>query len=284
MEFIESIQQSVTSWFLQRGLVLLLIVLVTFLVYRFAKIFIEKIIKRALRSKGLSSSAKEKRANTLIGIVSNGFNGLVIIVAGMILLSEMGLDIGPLLAAAGVAGVAIGFGAQYIIRDLLTGFFVIIENQYRIGDVVCIGDTCGLVEDVTPRITVLRDLDGTAHHIPNGEITKASNLTKTYSNVNINITVTYASDIEKVIKVINKVGEELASDPDWKDVITEPIAFLRVNDFNDSGMEIKILGKTEPLKQWSVAGEFRKRIKIAFDKEKIEIALPHRVIYTKPKR
>lgn len=282
--FFESFQHSISSWFLQRGIVLLLILVVTFLVYRFSKVFIEKIIRRALKSNGLSVSSKEKRAKTLVRIVSTGFNGLVIVVAGMIILSEIGLDIGPLLAAAGVAGVAIGFGAQYLIRDLLTGFFVIIENQYRVGDVVCIGETCGLVEDVTPRITVLRDLDGTAHHIPNGEITKASNLTKTFSRVNLNITVSYSSDIEKVIEVINKVGEELAEDPEWKEVIEEPIKFLRVNDFTDSGMQIKMLGKTEPLKQWSVAGEFRKRLKIAFDKAKIEFALPHRIVYSKTKR
>jgi small conductance mechanosensitive channel len=157
------------------------------------------------------------------------------------------------------------------------------ENQYRVGDVVCLGDTCGLVEDITPRITILRDLDGTVHHIPNGEITKASNLSKVFANVNINIGVSYSADLEKVISVINTVGKKLSSDPEWKENIIEPPQFLRVDDFADSAVVVKILGKTEPLKQWDVAGEFRKRIKLAFDKNNIEIPFPQRVVHMQSK-
>ncbi len=279
MGFLNDIQQQFISWLITSGPVILLIVIVLFIALRFAKVFIEKIIKRAIKSKNLSRSSEEKREKTLIRIFGTAFNAFVFIVAGMLLLSEIGLDIGPLLAAAGVAGVAIGFGAQYLVRDLLTGFFIIMENQYRVGDVACLGDTCGFVEDITPRITVLRDLDGTVHHIPNGEITKASNLTKTYSNVNINLRVSYAEDLERVITVVNSVGDKLAREQKWKDKIREAPNFLRVDDFAESALIIKILGKTEPLKQWEVAGEYRKRLKIAFDKEKIEIPLPQHVVH-----
>jgi len=152
------------------------------------------------------------------------------------------------------------------------------ENQYRIGDVVCFNKTCGLVEDISLRMTTLRDLDGTVHHVPHGEIKTVSNLSKTFARVNLDIGVSYSSNLEHVISVVNKVGQELTEDATWKDQITKSPQFLRVDDFADSAIIIKILGETKPLKQWGVTGELRKRIKIAFDKEGIEIPFPQRVI------
>jgi len=195
------------------------------------------------------------------------------------LLSEVGIDIGPLIAAAGVAGLALGFGAQYLIRDVIAGLFIILENQYRVGDVVCSGGTCGSVEDITLRMTTLRDLDGTVHHIPHGEMATISNLSKNFARVNLDLGVSYDVDLEKVIEVVNKIGNNLAEDPKWKESITKAPQFLRVNDFADSAVMIKILGETKPLKQWEVTGELRKRLKIAFDKEGIEIPFPQMVIH-----
>jgi len=192
-------------------------------------------------------------------------------VAIMMILPELGINVGPILAGAGILGIALGFGAQYMIRDFLAGLFIIIENQYREGDVVCLDGTCGLVEDINLRKTILRDLDGIVHHVPNGEIKKASNLSKQFARVNLNIGVSYKENLDKVIKVVNQVGRELAEDPRWKDLILKPPQFLRVDDFGESAIIIKILGETKPLKQWDVTGELRKRIKIAFDKEGIEI-------------
>lgn len=153
------------------------------------------------------------------------------------------------------------------------------ENQYRVGDVVCFDGTCGLVEDISLRMTTLRDLDGTVHHVPHGEIKQVSNLSKYFARVNLNISVSYNSNLEQVITVVNRVGRELAEDPHWKEHILEAPQFLRVDNFADSAIIIKILGKTRPIKQWDVAGELRKRIKIAFDKEGIEIPFPQRVIH-----
>ena len=178
-----------------------------------------------------------------------------------------------------VEQVALGFGGQYLIRDLIGGLFIIMENQYRIGDVVCFDGTCGLVEDISLRMTTLRDLDGTVHHVPHGEIKKTSNLSKYFARVNLNVGISYNANLEQVISVVNKVGKELAEDSEWKEHILKPPQFLRVDDFGDSAIMIKILGETKPLKQWDVAGELRKRIKIAFDREKIEIPFPQRVIH-----
>lgn len=201
------------------------------------------------------------------------------LIAFMMIISEFGLNIGPVLAAAGIIGLAFGFGGQYLIRDVISGLFIILENQYRVGDVVCLGEKCGLVEDINLRLTTIRDLDGTVHHIPNGEIKSASNLSKYFSRVNLNIGISYNSNLEKVIAVVNKVGNDLSEDPQWKDQIKKAPQFLRVDDFADSAVVIKILGETEPLKQWDVAGELRKRLKIAFDKEGIEIPFPQRVVH-----
>jgi small conductance mechanosensitive channel len=195
------------------------------------------------------------------------------------ILQEIGIPIGPLLAGAGIIGIAVGFGGQYLIKDLISGFFIFMENQYRIGDVVSFNDTSGLVEDITLRITTLRDMDGTVHHIPHGEITKVSNMSKYFARVNLNIGISYNSDIEHVIRVVNQIGLEMSEDPIWKEAIINPPQFLRIDNFADSSIIIKIVGDTQPLKQWDVTGELRKRIKITFDKEKIEIPFPQLVVH-----
>lgn len=270
----------VITFMINHGLKILLILAGAYLVQRFSHIFIEKGIRKAVRSDNfISPEAEHKREDTLISIFDNAFTVILWLLALLMVLSEIGINTAPLIAGAGIVGLAFGFGGQYLIRDLISGFFIILENQYRVGDVACFGETCGLVERITLRTTILRDLDGVVHHVPNGEIKTASNLSKYYSRVNLNIGVAYNSDLEKVIKVVNEVGNELAKDKDWKELIIKPPQFLRVDDFADSAIIIKILGETKPIKQWDVAGELRKRLKIAFDKNKIEIPFPQRVIH-----
>jgi len=168
---------------------------------------------------------------------------------------------------------------KYVVRDFLSGLFLILENQYRVGDVVCINDTCGSVENISLRMTVLRDLDGMVHNIPNGQINKASNLSKEFARVNLSLGIDYRSNLEKVIKVVNQVGRQLSEDSQWKDKIIKAPQFLRVDDFADSAIIIKILGETKPLQQWDVTGELRKRLKIAFDSEDIEIPFNQIVVH-----
>jgi len=202
----------------------------------------------------------------------------VITTSFLLVISELGINIGPFLATAGIAGLAFGFGAQYLIKDLISGLFIILENQYRVGDVVCLDITCGLVEDISLRRTVLRDLDGSVHYVPHGSITKTSNLSKDFARVNVDIGVAYSTDIEKLREVVNRVGKEIAEDPKWKDFVTKAPEFVRIEKFDDSSINIKILGETKPMKQWDVAGELRSRIKTAFEKEGIEIPFPQMVV------
>ena len=281
-DFIQKIIQSIIPWLLDHGIKILVIIIVAQFIRRFGRIFIEKLIRKIIVSDHfINKEAEGKREDTLIGIFSTSLGILIWILAFLMILQEVGFAIGPLLAAAGIAGLAFGFGGQYLIRDLISGLFIIMENQYRIGDVICFDGTCGLVEDISLRMTTLRDLDGVVHHVPHGEIKKVSNLSKYFARVNLNIGISYNSNLEQVISVVNKVGKELAEDPEWKEYILKPPQFLRVDDFGESAIIIKILGETKPLKQWDVTGELRKRIKIAFDEEDIEIPFPQRVIHRK---
>ncbi|MCF7844043.1 mechanosensitive ion channel family protein [Candidatus Gracilibacteria bacterium] len=279
-EIFQKIVEVATPWIISNGIKIIVIIFIAYLIHKFSGIFITKLIRKAVLSNHFSSKNDEKkREDTLIRIFSTSFGLVIWAIALLMVLQEAGITIGPLLAAAGIAGLAFGFGGQYLIRDLISGLFIIMENQYRIGDVVCFDGTCGLVEDISMRMTTLRDLDGVVHHVPHGEIKKVSNLAKYFARVNLNVGVDYSSDIEHVISVVNRVGNELAEDSFWKEHIIKAPQFLRVNDFADSSIEIKILGDTQPLKQWDVTGELRKRLKIAFDKEGIVIPFPQRVVH-----
>jgi len=269
------------NWLLHSGITIIVIIVTSLILLRFGHIFIEKTIRKVVRKNGGSKTAEEQREDTLIQVISVTLGVVVITISSLIIMTEFGINITPLLAGAGIAGVALGFGAQYLVKDIISGIFILLENQYGVGDVICIADKCGSVKKITLRVTILRDLDGVVHFIPNGEIKIASNLTKSKSNVNLNVGVAYNSDLDKVKKVINDVGKELAKDKEWKDKIFEPPKVLRVNNLGDSSIEFKITGETERMAQWSVTGELRKRLKKAFDKNGIEIPFPQRDIHIK---
>ncbi|HJX03306.1 MAG TPA: mechanosensitive ion channel family protein [Dehalococcoidia bacterium] len=220
-----------------------------------------------------------QRLRTLGSVTINTGAVVIGIIALFTILGEMGIEIGPALAGVGIAGIAIGFGAQSLVKDFLAGLFILLENQYSVGDVVRIADVVGIVEEISLRRTVLRDLDGVVHVIPNGEIKVASNFTKEWSRVNMNISVSYDADLEHVIGTINRVGVELAQDAAWSEKILKAPQVLRVDKFGDSGIEIKLIGDTKPLCQWEIMGELRLRLKKAFDAEGIEIPWPHLKVY-----
>jgi len=268
-------------WLLSHGLKMLLIAAGAFILNKILNRVIDRAVRLAvIRDETMTVEAERQREDTLIRIF-NGAKGIVILVIAVLtILKEAGLDIGPMLAGAGIVGLAVGFGGQYMIRDIISGLFIILENQYRIGDVITINDKGGVVEDISLRKTTLRDINGTVHHIPHGEIKIVSNQSKDFARVNIDIGIAYNSNLEKVIRVVNQTGEELARDPYFKELIINPPKFLRINEFADSAIIIKILGDTKPLKQWEVAGELRKRLKTAFDREGIEIPFPQRVVHT----
>jgi len=280
METIGKWSEQIIPWLLSHGIMILLIVIISFLLERILQRIIARAIRISVKSdENTTPEAEKKREDTLIRIFSGALNMVIFVIALMMILGEVGIEVGPLIAGAGIVGLAVGFGGQYLIRDIITGLFLMLENQYRIGDVVDIEGLSGAVQDISLRKTTLRNLDGTVHHIPHGSITKVSNLSKDFARVNIDLGVSYNTNLEHLIEVINKVGMELADDPAFKDSIISPPQFLRVNEFADSAIVVKILGDTKPLKQWEVAGELRKRLKIAFDREGIEIPFPQTVIH-----
>lgn len=261
----------------------IIIILAGVLVWQFSLNIISNLIRKTIRPDRFKSHREEKlREDTLISICNAGLKVSVVILTALLLMAELGVDTAPLLASAGVVGVALGFGAQSAVKDYFSGMFIILENQYRVGDVVKINNTdgiSGVVERITIRQTVLRDLDGMVHHIPNGEIRVATNMTMEYSSINLDVGVGYDTDIDKLEKIVNEVGIELQKDKTWREKIIEAPHFERVDNFGDSAISIKILGTTQPMEQWKVTGELRRRLKKAFDKNGIEIPFPQRTIH-----
>jgi small conductance mechanosensitive channel len=219
------------------------------------------------------------RSDTLAGVINRTLSFVVWIIAFMMILSVLGINVAPIIAAVGLAGLAVGFAAQNIIRDYFHGFFIIMEDWFRVGEVASLAGETGLIVDMGLRRTTLRDLNGTMHVIPNGKIELASNLARDWARINLDISVSYNENLDKVIQVINEVCQQFKDDPDWGgDMLTIP-KVERVDDLGDSGIAIKILGDTKAMKQWALMGELRKRIKDRFDAEGIEIPWPHTKVY-----
>lgn len=262
---------------------IIIIIVISGLLIEMSLIIVSRIQKEAaarMLSSGSNSAMEvEKRVSTLGGVLQKIVIGAIVIVAVMMVLDEIGLDIKAMLAGVGIVGLAVGFGAQNLVRDVISGLFVIFENRMRVGDVAIINGTGGLVEQVNLRTSVLRGLDGTIHVFPNGEITSLSNMTHEYSYYLFNIGVAYKEDTDNVVEVLKQVGEETMEDPDYKDAILEPIEILGVDKFADSSVIIKARIKTLPIKQWAVGREMNRRIKKRFDEVGIEIPFPHQSFY-----
>ena len=274
----EAIVESIKMWLLNHGIPIILIVIVAWVARKILKSAIHRFEKR-LEQEGIVPSEREKRAKTLSGIISTTITVVIYLAAAMMIITECGVNIGPLLAGAGIAGVAIGFGAQSLVKDVISGFFLLMENQIRVGDVANIAGIGGLVEAVNLRTTRLRDLEGRVHIIPNGSIAVATNFTRDWSRALVEIGVAYKEDVDNVISVLKDVSEDMRNDSAFKEVILEPLTVLGLDSFGDSSVNIRVFFKTLPIKQWDVAREFRKRVKKAFDEKGIEIPFPHRTIY-----
>ena len=270
----------VTGWLGEYGWRIALIIGISVVAIIAVGEIIPRVVVRTLtRRPGERKDEVKKRSDTLAKVLVSTSQVFIVFIAVFMILSELEIDIAPILAGAGVVGIAIGFGAQGLIRDLVAGFFIIIENQYRVGDIVRIADVGGIVESINLRRTVLRDLDGVVHVVPNGEIRVANNLTKEISRINFNVSVGYGEDLDHVIEVINRVGKELAEDPEWKEAVLTAPKVLRVDNFGDSGIDIRVVGDTQPMRQWEVAGQLRLRLKREFDNKGIEIPWPHTKLY-----
>jgi moderate conductance mechanosensitive channel len=264
---------------------LVLIVLVAYVALRLARLFVHGTVKALLDREATEGTAQElsavelkKRMETLDQLGANLLQFLIVAIALLMALGRLGLDIGPAVAGFGVVGIAVGFGAQSLVRDYLNGALILIENQYARGDVIRIAGVDGTVEDFTLRRTTLRDLDGVVHTVPNGEIHVASNLTRVWSRINQDVTVAYGTDIDKAIEVVDNVGREMAGDPVWKRRVLEAPRVERVGELGEYGITLKILGSVRAADQWAAAGDFRKRLLEAFKKHGIEIPRPQRVV------
>ena len=243
-----------------------------------AKIVLKRVFDRIAQKKEREEEFR-KRAQTLRSTVHFVLTIGIVIVAVIMALRELGVDIAPILAAAGILGLAVGFGAQSLVKDLLSGFFILMDNQIRVGDVVEINGKGGLVEDINLRITVLRDLAGNVHYVPNGTIDVVTNMTMGYSRYVFDVGVAYREDVEEVIEIMKQVDEELRADPAFAEDITEPLEVLGLDQFADSAVIIKARTTTKPIKQWRVGREFNLRLKKAFDERGIEIPFPHLTVY-----
>jgi small conductance mechanosensitive channel len=233
----------------------------------------------ALLAGAAPSPEQAKRAATLTHIVRDVAVVSATAVTGMLILAELGIDLKPLLAAAGIGGLAIGFGAQSVVKDVISGFLLLLEDQIRVGDVVVIGGTGGLVESLTLRTVVLRDLAGNVHIIPHGSVDRVTNMTKDYSRYVFDVGVAYREDPDEVMDVLREVGETLRQDPAFADDILQPLEILGVDKFADSAVIIKCRITTRPIQQWRVGREMNRRIKKAFDARNIEIPFPHQTLY-----
>ncbi|MEE9230983.1 MAG: mechanosensitive ion channel family protein [Acidobacteriota bacterium] len=246
----------------------------------------EDTLVRAREKSERVPGATRKRVATLTSLLSTLGTVVVWSVTVVICLGQIGIDIGPILAGAGVLGLAVGFGAQNLVRDLISGFFLVLEDQIRVGDVAIVNGTGGLVEAVTFRTIILRDLSGTVHVFPNGTINTLSNMTKEWSGYVLDVGVAYKEDTDKVVEIMKEVDEDLRKDPEYGKQILQPIEVFGVDSFGASEVVIKARIKTQPIQQWFVGREYRRRLKKAFDAKGIEIPFPHHSIYigeaTKP--
>lgn len=226
-----------------------------------------------------SQAQVRARAATISGAVNQATKIVIAVVALIAVLGELSVEIAPMLAGIGVLGLALGFAAQGIVRDYIHGMFILMEDWYRVGEVALIGGDAGLVEELSMRKTVLRSADGTRIIIPNSTITKASNMTRDWARISLDIGVAYGTNIDQAFAAINRVGQEMKADADWgPDLITTPAA-VRVNNLNSSSIDIRVTADTKPMRQWALAGEFRRRLLIAFEADGIEIPWPHMKVY-----
>jgi moderate conductance mechanosensitive channel len=224
---------------------------------------------------------QQRRAETIAAVLGSIAVFVIYLLAVFIVLSQFAIDVGPLVAGAGVVGVALGFGAQSLVRDFLSGIFMILEDQYGVGDIVDVGEASGVVEAITLRVTRLRDVEGTVWHVPNGQILRVGNKSQLWSRSLLDISVAYDTDLDRAGEVITRVAGQMAEDEVWGEMILEPPELWGIEQFGPSEVVLRLVMKTKPAEQWRVNREFRARIKKAFDAEGIEIPFPQRTIWVR---
>jgi small conductance mechanosensitive channel len=266
----------IIQWCIGTGLSILLILVLMFIAIKIARRLSQKMFGKFQKGR---DEEFQKRADTLSSVFGNLLAVCIIAIAVVMILSELEQPIGPILASIGIVGVAVGFGGQHLVRDVISGFFILVDDQIRTGDVVQIAGKGGVVEKINLRMTILRDLAGNVHYVRNGEIDVVTNMTKEYSRYVFDIGVAYREDVDEVIEVVKQIDEQMRNDSQFADDILEPIEILGLDQFGDSAIIIKARTKTKPIKQWAVGREFNRRLKKRFDEKDIEIPFPHVTLY-----
>ena len=279
-----SFTNTIVDWTIKEIPVMLFLIILFIIALKIEWFVFDKfkatMLKRTARSKErIKKIEAEKRINTLMSISKRMGRLVIWLIFIMIFLRQVGLDIAPILAGAGIVGLAVGFGAQELVRDFISGFFMLFEDQIRKGDVANINGVVGIVEKIEMRTITLRDFSGSVHIIQNGKVNTLANMTKEWSAIVLDIGVAYKEDVDKVIGIMKEVGEKMATDKEYKDQILEPVEIFGLDKFADSALIIKARIKTIPLSQWAIGREYRRRIKYAFDENNIEIPFPHTTVY-----
>jgi len=264
---------------------ILLIIVISLVLVVVTRHIVHGVVKTALDREVAEGTAQElsaievqKRVATLDGLLTAVIRSFIVIVAAVMIMGELNLNIGPAVAGLGIVGIAVGFGAQSLVRDFFNGALILLENQYSKGDVVTIADVSGTVEAFSLRRTTLRDLDGVVHTVPNGQVTVSSNRTRTWARINQDVTVAYDTDMERATSVINDVGRSMAEDPAWKRRVLEAPHVERIEALGEYGVTIKVLGLVRATEKAAAGGELRKRLLAAFAANGIEIPRPQRVV------
>jgi small conductance mechanosensitive channel len=266
------------DWIVTSGPRIVVILVLMFIGVRVSHLAATRIFAFLGRRRAMDAEY-QKRADTLSAVIAYLISVTVIVVAVLMILAELDIQIGPVLAAAGVVGLAVGFGAQHLVQDIITGFFILLDDEIRVGDVVEIAGKSGLVERLNLRMVVLRDLAGNVHYVRNGKIDIVTNMTKDYSHFVFDISVAYRENVDEVIAVLRQVDEGLRADPAFGPDILAPLEVLGLDRFAESAMIIKARIKTKPIKQWDIGREFNRRLKQKFDARNIEIPFPHVTLY-----
>jgi moderate conductance mechanosensitive channel len=266
--------ETIKTWAFGSGLRVILIAVIAYALVRATSLLVRRFEHDVSQGTSLDALERAKRARTLGSLVHNVSSVSITIVGVLLILDQLGVNITPVLTGAGIAGLAVGFGAQTLVRDIISGFFLILENQVRVGDVAAINGVAGLVEDITLRTIVLRDEEGAVHVFPNGAINTLANRSKDFSYYVITLAIPYNEDFDRIAALLLETGDELRRDQRLGPFILEPIEIMGLDNFADWSMQMKLRIKTVPLKQWDVGRELRRRIRRAFDAAGVHVPFP----------
>lgn len=271
-------QEDILAWLLDEGITILIIIAASLVAYRLLTIATSRLSKHIQSLDNEDDSELDRRTKTIFRVVHSSGAVIIVSTALITILNEVGIPVGPLLASVGVVGLALGLGAQTLVKDVISGLFILIENQYTVNDSVELAGISGTVEEMNLRVTKIRDLNGTLHMIPNGEIRVVANKTRDWSRAVVNVGITYDTDVDKATAVLNQIGQQAQQDPEIGKLLLETPVMTGVEDLGDWAVQLRLMVKTQPGAHWQVMRWLRREIRLEFAKEGIDLAFPRQDI------